>query len=243
MRIFVFASWIVFACSNASFGQAPAAAAPEAPAKKAAAPAVKLPAQAPDVAAPKLGPDGNVNAGFAAAHQRFVETAQMGTAKLVFLGDSITAGWGGHKEIWEKAFGSYEPANFGIGGDRTQHVLWRIQNGELETIKPKAVVLMIGTNNSATDSAAGIAKGISEIVKTASQNPFTSRLPARRVGREQPSTRQTDRSQCDCRKATRWEDGALLGYWAQVFATRWRYLERDHARFASSIQSWVSDMG
>lgn len=136
-----------------------------APAKP-AAPAVKLPAQPPDIAAPKLGPDGKPNTGFMAAHERFVGIAKEGKAQLVFLGDSITAGWGSKKDIWDKAFGQYTPANFGIGGDRTQHVLWRIENGELENIKPKAVVIMIGTNNSGSDPAEGIAKGVTAIVKT-----------------------------------------------------------------------------
>lgn len=138
-----------------------------APAKP-AAPAVKLPPQAPDVPAQKFGPDGKVNPGFAASHERFVSIAKEGKAQLVFLGDSITAGWAGAgKEVWAKAFSAYTPANFGIGGDRTQHVLWRIQNGELDGgIKPKACVLMIGTNNSATDTAEGIAKGVTAIVET-----------------------------------------------------------------------------
>ncbi|MFM7606282.1 MAG: GDSL-type esterase/lipase family protein, partial [Prosthecobacter sp.] len=133
---------------------------------KPAAPVVKLPMQKPDVAAEKFGADGKVNAGFIAAHERFVKIAQEATAKLVFLGDSITAGWAGKKEIWDKAFLSYKPVNFGIGGDRTQHVLWRITHGELDSIKPKTVVLMIGTNNSGSDSAEGIAKGITAIVET-----------------------------------------------------------------------------
>jgi len=133
---------------------------------KPAAPAVKLPPQAPDVPAQKFGPDGKVNAGFIASHERFVQIAQEGKSQLVFLGDSITAGWGGKKDIWEKAFGKYQPANFGIGGDRTQHVLWRLQNGELDGIKPKACVVMIGTNNSGSDPAEGIAKGVTAIVET-----------------------------------------------------------------------------
>ncbi len=112
------------------------------------APATKPPAQAPDVAAPKFGPDGKPNAGFLAAHEKFVGIAKEGKAELIFLGDSITNGWSRQTELWEKSFGKYKPANFGIGGDRTQHVLWRIENGELEGIHPKAVVLMIGTNNS-----------------------------------------------------------------------------------------------
>jgi lysophospholipase L1-like esterase len=131
-----------------------------------AATAVKPAVQVPDVAAPKLGNDGEVNGKFVSLHEQFVQTSKEGTAELVFLGDSITAGWNAKKEIWDKAFSQYKPANFGIGGDRTQHVLWRIENGELEGIKPKAVVLMIGTNNSGSDPAEGIAKGITKIVET-----------------------------------------------------------------------------
>jgi len=158
---FVYTCWCVLALCS---GPALRAQAPAAPAKPAAAQSVAT--QAPDVAAPKMGLDGNVNEGFLKAHERFLEIAQAGTAQLLFLGDSITAGWGSKSEIWNKAFGDYQPANFGIGGDRTQHVLWRITHGELDGIRPKAVVLMIGTNNSSTDSAEGIASGITKIVET-----------------------------------------------------------------------------
>ena len=161
MKIFAFVSFSLLFIPIPVFeatarGQATATA--EAPVK----PAV----QAPDIAAPKIGPDGKVNPGFVKSHEKFVSIAQEGMSELVFLGDSITAGWNGKKEIWDKAFGPYKPANFGIGGDRTQHVLWRITNGELDGIKPKGVVLMIGTNNSGSDSAEGIANGITEIVQT-----------------------------------------------------------------------------
>ncbi len=162
MKILALATTSLLLLSVALQAQTPAPAAPAKP----AAPAVKLPPQAPDVAAPKLGPDGKPNTGFIASHERFVGIAKEGKAQLVFLGDSITAGWGAKKDIWDKAFGQYTPANFGIGGDRTQHVLWRIENGELETIKPKGVVIMIGTNNSGTDTAEGIASGVTKIVET-----------------------------------------------------------------------------
>lgn len=122
--------------------------------------------QPPDIAAPKLTTNGVVNAGFQKSHESFVAVAKKGDVGLLFLGDSITAGWNGQKAIWTNAFGAYKPANFGIGGDRTQHVLWRIENGELEGIKPKAAVVMIGTNNSGVDSAEGIAKGVTKIVET-----------------------------------------------------------------------------
>ncbi len=121
--------------------------------------------QAPDKPAPKVGADGQPNAAFIKAHESFVATARAGGVDLLFLGDSITAGWKGQTSIWNTAFGKYKPANFGIGGDRTQHVLWRIENGELDGITPKVAVLMIGTNNSGTDSAEGIAAGVTTIVK------------------------------------------------------------------------------
>ncbi len=110
---------------------------------------------------------GQPQAGFVASHEKFLAVAKEGKAQVVFLGDSITAGWaGGGKEVWAKAFSQWNPANFGIGGDRTQHVLWRIENGELEGIKPKAAVIMIGTNNTGGDSAEAIAKGVTKIVNT-----------------------------------------------------------------------------
>jgi lysophospholipase L1-like esterase len=127
-----------------------------------------LPPQPPDVPAPKFdAKTGEENKGFLAAHERFVATAKEGKAQLLFLGDSITAGWGGKgKAVWDKAFSQWQPANFGIGGDRTQHVLWRIENGELDGLKPKAAVIMIGTNNVGNDPADGIARGVTKIVET-----------------------------------------------------------------------------
>jgi lysophospholipase L1-like esterase len=125
----------------------PVFAADEAKKPVAKAPAPKLPSQPADVAAIKFGPDGKPNASFMKMHESFVEVAKKGEAQVVFLGDSITAGWNGAgKEVF-KEYAQYKAANFGIGGDRTQHVLWRVENGEFDGIKPKAVVLMIGTNN------------------------------------------------------------------------------------------------
>ncbi|MGA0133200.1 MAG: platelet-activating factor acetylhydrolase IB subunit [Opitutales bacterium] len=135
------------------------------PAKK--APAAKAPSQPADVAAQKFGGDGKVNPGFAASHAAFVEIAKKGEAQVVFLGDSITAGWGRQPEIFGREYGAYKAANFGIGGDRTQHVLWRVENGEFEGIKPKAAVLMIGTNNAgiADNPPEQVAAGIRKIVQ------------------------------------------------------------------------------
>jgi hypothetical protein len=94
-------------------------------------------------------------------HAEFSAIAAKGEAKLVFHGDSLlgAARW---SEAWKKEFGRYEPAYFGMGGDRTQNLLWRLENGEIGTLKPKVVVLLIGTNNIYTtprdvdDTARGI---------------------------------------------------------------------------------------
>lgn len=69
-----------------------------------------------------------------------------GKIDIAFVGDSITARWRGN-ETWTKHWGSYRAVNMGIGGDRTQNVLWRLQNGELDGYKAKVFVVMIGTNN------------------------------------------------------------------------------------------------
>lgn len=82
-------------------------------------------------------------------HQKNGNTAQKSQAELLFLGDSITQGWtwGDNSQLFDTAFGRYTTANFAIGGDLTQNVLWRLRNGEIGTLNPTVIVLMIGTNN------------------------------------------------------------------------------------------------
>jgi len=88
--------------------------------------------------------------------------------ELFFIGDSITQAWDGTgKATWEKEFERYKPINFGISGDRTEHVIWRMRNApELSKLKPKVAVIMIGTNNTGHDKrdAADTADGIKTIV-------------------------------------------------------------------------------
>ena len=108
-------------------------------------------------------------------HDAFVAIAKRGGIDVLFLGDSITDAWGGegHKpkaagtKIFQKEFVPLKAANFGIGGDRTQHVLWRLQNGEFDGLHPKIVMLMIGTNNSngKDNTAQEIAAGVKAIVQ------------------------------------------------------------------------------
>jgi lysophospholipase L1-like esterase len=86
--------------------------------------------------------------GTEARHESFNVISKKGEAQLVFLGDSITHGWEkGGKEVWDKYWAPLNAANFGIGGDRTEHVLWRLDHGNFDGLKPKEIVIMIGTNN------------------------------------------------------------------------------------------------
>jgi lysophospholipase L1-like esterase len=89
-------------------------------------------------------------------HEGFVQEARRGGIDLLFMGDSITDFWRNRgSNVWNQYYASRHAANFGISGDRTQHVLWRMDNGEVDGIKPKVVVLMIGTNNTGKEKDSG----------------------------------------------------------------------------------------
>ncbi len=104
--------------------------------------------------------------GWMKRHESFNTRVAKGNVDLVFIGDSITQGWEGRgKGVWEKFYGKRNTVNLGIGGDRTQHVIWRLDNGNLKDITPKAAVIMIGTNNSGSNSSKEIADGVRAIVK------------------------------------------------------------------------------
>jgi lysophospholipase L1-like esterase len=89
-----------------------------------------------------------LGAGWVRRHEGFVAQAKQGGIDVLFMGDSITDFWRNRgSNVWNQYYAPMHAANFGISGDRTQHVLWRMDNGELDGIHPKVVVLMIGTNN------------------------------------------------------------------------------------------------
>ena len=107
-------------------------------------------------------------------HEGFVETARKGDIDLLLEGDSITDWWvqgDANKAMFDKYFGSMKTANFAIAGDTTQGVLWGLHNGEGQGFQPKAIMLMIGTNNTGgtdyagTATAAEIAEGVGAVVQ------------------------------------------------------------------------------
>ena len=104
-----------------------------------------------------------------ARHEGFVQQARHDQIDLLFIGDSITDCWRWQAprygiNIWNKYYAPLHAADFGISGDRTQHVLWRIDHGELDGLHPKVIVLLIGTNNSRDNSPEQIAEAIKVIL-------------------------------------------------------------------------------
>jgi lysophospholipase L1-like esterase len=117
-------------------------------------------------------------------HDGFVKIAQQGDVQLLFMGDSITDFWRDRgSNVWNKVYARRQAANFGISGDRTQHVLWRIDNGELENIHPKVVVLMIGTNNTGKEKDGKPRNSVPEALAgvEAVVNDIRARLPDSKI--------------------------------------------------------------
>src|SRR5262245_9778704 len=145
---------------------------------QAQAPAGAAPAGGPPVGAGQRGAPSPANVPFHnerndARHQTFADIAKKGNIDLLFVGDSITDWFywplrGGEAtggKVWEANFAPLKPANFAIAGDTTQGVLWRMQNGELEGFKAKLIVLMLGTNNTASNPVGQIIAGDRLIVE------------------------------------------------------------------------------
>jgi lysophospholipase L1-like esterase len=116
-------------------------------------------------------------------HEAFAERARQGGIDLAFFGDSLTDGWRNQgRAAWDAHFEPLRAANFGLPGDRTQQVLWRMQHGELDGYSPRVIVLLIGTNNldpglgepslTPRNSPAEIVAGVSAIVQL-----VTNRFP------------------------------------------------------------------
>lgn len=100
-------------------------------------------------------------------HEGFVEVAKQGNIDLLLHGDSITDWWvqgNANKAMFDKYFGGMRTANFAVAGDTTQGVLWGLSHGEGQGFQPKAIMLMIGTNNSGGGTGSEIAEGVGAVV-------------------------------------------------------------------------------
>ena len=134
-----------------------------------------LVAKYPDLVAvrpPRVNPAvvPGLNPAFRTKHAANVTIAEKGDIDVLFMGDSITDFWRNStgqyagKAVFDKYYGAMKVANFGISGDTTQGVLYRLRDGEGRGFQPKAIMLMIGTNNSGPCSSAEIAEGAGAVV-------------------------------------------------------------------------------
>ena len=134
--------------------------------------------QAAQAPAPADRPATRTDANSVTAHAQLLEKAQRGRIDLYFAGDSITRRWGATDypaflADWTRRFFGWNAGNFGWGGDTTQNILWRLENGELDGVHPKVIVLLAGTNNVGSapsavpvaDRAEDVSRGIKAILE------------------------------------------------------------------------------
>ena len=146
-------------------------AAPFTKAADAAAPVTKPAAPAKPTPKSRKAEDASTPAPVNAGRQKaFLDRAKDKGIQLVFLGDSITDFWQKRgKAVWEEYYAKHDAADFGVSGEHTEHTLGHIAGGILDGLHPKAVVIMIGTNNIghiADEQPEWTAGGIRKIVKT-----------------------------------------------------------------------------
>ena len=135
------------------------------------------PAQAKDVPTHSAVTPASRNGWWMARHNAMNNRVKQGNVDLLLIGDSITQGWEGTgRKVWEEFYGKRNAVNLGISGDQTQHVLWRLDHGNVDNIKPKLAVLMIGTNNSGGNAPQEIADGVKAVV-----DKLRAKLPETKV--------------------------------------------------------------
>jgi len=136
-----------------------------------------FPQNVADKPVPRVGADPwQISDQWLSEHERQLRAPRRAEAKVVFLGDSITAGWRS-APAYRASFSKYTPLNLGVAGDHTQNVLWRIQQGALEGLSPQVVVVMIGVNNLGGGFTPSATVGGVRAVVTAVQE----RLPRSRI--------------------------------------------------------------
>ena len=114
------------------------------------------------MSSPAATPIGRDKPGWYAEHDKHVEISKTSSASVLLIGDSIIQGLARYPKIWNKYFTSLKALNFGMGGDRTQNVLWRVENGEIP-LNTQLIVVHCGTNNTDRDTPKDIACGIASI--------------------------------------------------------------------------------
>jgi beta-glucosidase len=145
-------------------------------------------------------------------HDAVNKRLKHGNADLLFIGDSITQGWEtAGREIWNTYYAPRNAVNMGFGGDRTQHVLWRLDHSNLGGLSPKLAIVMIGTNN--PNTAEEIADGIITIChRLRTKLPRTKILLLAIFPRNAGPSAQRQKNDQASLLASRVADGKMIHY-------------------------------
>ena len=167
---------------------------------------------------------------------------------LVFDGDSITDGWqGGGKEVWAKNYDKLKATDFGIGGDRTENLLWRLDHGQLDGLHPKMVALMIGTNNiglTAEQIAEGVTADVREYQKLCPDAVILLQaIFPRSEKATDPVRAKIKQGQRDHLQARRRQEGGLHRLRRQIPGPGRHAPEEHHARLSAPQREGLRNLG
>jgi lysophospholipase L1-like esterase len=182
------------------------------------------------------------NSKFYSLHNEYVSIANAGTARLVFLGDSITRGW--IPRLLSSLFPvAYKPTQFGIGGDRIENILWRAINGEFPfSFQPQVVVLQAGTNNMGANSDAQIVEGTKKLASEVQRRTRKHVLIVGLFPRPDSQTWQNKRVAAINSALRSWDNSN--GYWISFIDIRSSFLvngRRNDSLFNGSVH--LNDAG
>ena len=156
-------------------------------------------------ASPATSPMGRDNKhGWYEEHEKFAAIATRSLSSVLFVGDSMVKGLARYHRVWSKYFEPLRALNFGVGGDRTQHVLWRIENGEIP-LNLQVAFVHCGTNNLDRDNPAEIRDGNASIVYTIQEKkPDANIIVSGLLPRDQEISSRRDKIKLVNRKLMRW---------------------------------------
>ena len=195
------------------------------------------------------------------AHTQLLEKAKKGGIDVYFEGDSITRRWGATDypqflDNWKQNFFGWNAADFGWGADRIQNILWRLENGELDNVNPKVIVLLAGTNNVGGSPPGGTMTRESRTSQRHKPFWISARRRRRRhdhrhghhAPQRQPrqAHRRHARDQQDQREpcqARRWQEDPVPQHQRQAGRQGWHTVRRHDGRQAASCRSKATRSG
>ena len=154
---------------------------------------------------PASSPIGRDNKhGWYEEHEKFMAIAARSLPSVLLIGDSLVNGLARYHKVWSKYFEPLRALNFGVGGDRTQHVLWRIENGEI-LLNLQVAFVHCGTNNIDRDNPAEIRDGIASIVYTMQEKkPNANFIVSGLLRRDQETSSRRDKIKLVNQKLSEW---------------------------------------